>query len=91
MFAPQISTLINPNASRVEADKASGHDTTHDQVYYNDQMDNYQYDYINNGTKVLNYKAVLRVGSSRIGSRVTARCIERFGYEPWNVGITLTR
>ncbi|MCG0739573.1 hypothetical protein [Lactiplantibacillus plantarum] len=48
MFAPQISTLINPNASRVEADKASGHDTTHDQVYYNDQMDNYQYDYIRN-------------------------------------------
>ena len=39
MFAPQISTLINPNASRVEADKASGHDTTHDQVYYNDQME----------------------------------------------------
>ncbi|WP_459520288.1 matrixin family metalloprotease [Lactiplantibacillus plantarum] len=87
MFAPQISTLINPNASRVEADKASGHDTTHDQVYYNDQMDNYQYDYINNGTKVLNYKA--RFKSRVITYRITSdskvyRAIWLRAVERWN-------
>ncbi|MCT3287570.1 matrixin family metalloprotease [Lactiplantibacillus pentosus] len=57
MVAPQISAWINPTSQQVEADTATGHDKAHDQVYYNDKVDNYQYNYLDNGTKVMAYKA----------------------------------
>ncbi|WEE36494.1 matrixin family metalloprotease [Lactiplantibacillus paraplantarum] len=87
MLEPQISTWINTHTLQVEADKTTNRDTIHDQVYYNDQMDNYQYNYLDNGTKVLNYKA--RFKSRVITYRITSdskiyRAIWLRAVERWN-------
>ena len=84
---PQISTWVHPNTVKVEADKTTSSDKAHDQVYYNDQMDSYQYNYLNNGTKVLNYKA--RFKSRVITYRITSdskayRAIWLRAIERWN-------